>query len=69
MMTVCIDKTLSPAFYEKIALFRHAIVLPEIALLDPFQPSIDQSTALLGHIDGQPQSRRGKNTPGLTDLR
>jgi hypothetical protein len=69
MMTVCNEKTISPASCEKITLFRHAIVLPKILLPYTFQPSINQSTALLALITKQSQCKRYNNDPNFSAFR
>jgi hypothetical protein len=68
MMTFCNEKTFFPTSCEKIILFRHAVLLPKIVLPCLSQPSIDQSAALLDHINGQFHYQRGNNAPGSPDL-
>lgn len=59
MMTVCNEKIILPVSYEKITLFRHAILLPKITHHDTFQSSIGQSSSFLPHFLHQ----RGNNDP------
>jgi hypothetical protein len=57
MMTVCNEKTISPASCEKITLSRHAIVLPKIDHPSICQSSADQSVRCWRSLLNSPSAK------------
>jgi hypothetical protein len=53
------DKLQSPAYCEKSALFRHALLLPKIAHSYPSRSSVGQSLPVLASVSGQYRYKLG----------